>query len=331
MTKVVSLRRRALIAAPFAAGSLVFGAKSMAQSAYPSRPIRLVLPFAAGGGTDLNARILGTSMSEGLGQIFVVENRPGGGTIVAADAVAKAAPDGYTLLMSGMPTFAVAPALYPKLPFDPARDFAPIGLVASYGMVLAVPSDSPIRSVKDFLAQARREQGHMAFGSAGIAASNHLAMELLMQLTDVKLQHIPYKGSVLAMQDMLAGRIPAMFIDTATAMSQIKAGRLRIIANVSRNRSPTLPDVPTVAESGVAGYEMAIWQGLVAPAGTPPTIIQRLNHEARKATADPATRQKLAELGIDPLDSTPEEMASLMRAERAKWTAVITKGNIKPE
>ena len=299
-----------------------------AAQTYPARPVKIVVGFAAGGGTDINARIIGAKLSDHFGQSVVVENRPGAGTLIAAEAVAKSAPDGYTLLLSGLTTYAVNPSLYPKLPYDTLRDFAPVSLSGNFGLVLGVDPAVPVRTLAEFIALAKAQDGKLLYGSAGAASSNQLAMELLMQRAGIRLTHVPYKGSVVAMQDLLAGRIPVMFIDLATGMSQLRAGKIRVIATANRERSSAFPDAPTIAESGLPGYEMLIWQGVVAPAGTPANVIQRLNAGIAVAMADPRVKQKLADVGIDPLRSTPEEFGTFLKAELAKWAEVIRRGKI---
>jgi tripartite-type tricarboxylate transporter receptor subunit TctC len=313
---------------------LAVGCAALSPAAHAQvagRPIVIVVAYAAGGGTDLNARLIAQKMTENMGRPVIVENRPGAGSMIAADYVAKAPKDGNTLLLSGLTTYAAVPSLYKNAPYQPLRDFAPVALTGSFGMVLAVDPKTNIHSLKDFLAAAKAPESKMAFGSAGGGSSNQLAMELLMQQGGFRITHVPYKGSSAAMNDLLSGVLPAMFVDLATATGQIKENRIRVIATANRTRATSLPDVPTVAEAGMPGYEMSVWQGVVAPAGTPREVVVKLNEEINRAMADPATAAKLAQLGIQPLSGTPEDFSAFMKKEYDKWTDVIVKGKIQPD
>jgi tripartite-type tricarboxylate transporter receptor subunit TctC len=302
-----------------------------AQS-YPAKPIRLLVPFAAGGGTDFFARSVGGKMSEALGQTIVVENRPGASSIIAAEAAAKSAPDGYTMLLGDTTTYAVNPSVFKRLPYDPQKNFAPVSLTARFVMTLAVnPAVVKVNSVKELVDAAKKEPGKIDYATPGAGTPHHLAMELLQQRTGIKLTHVPYKGAAPAIQDMLGGQIGLMFLDLPSATPQLKGGKIKVIATATPKPSPLLPGVPTIAESGVPGFEAWAWQGFVVPAGTPPEAIAKLRDAYIKAVNDPGVRGKLLEAGIEPLQSTPQEMGDYMKSEQAKWAKVIKEGNITIE
>jgi tripartite-type tricarboxylate transporter receptor subunit TctC len=244
----------------------------------------------------------------------------------------RAAPDGYTVLLADSTTLAVNPSLYKKLPYDPQKDFLPISLTARFAMLLVVnPSLTKAASVKEFIAEAKRDPGKINFASVGAGTTHHLAMELFKQQTGISLNHIPYKGAAPAVQDLVGGQVPVMFLDLAAGGPQIRAGKIKALAVASARRISALPDVPTVAESGVPGFEAWAWQGLVVPAGTPEEVMARLHVEYSKAVGDPAVRQKLIDAGVEPLTSTPEELAAYIRSETAKWAKVVKEANIKVE
>ena len=303
---------------------------SFAQD-FPARPLKIVVPLAPGGGTDFFGRLLAGKLSENLGQPVLVENRPGGATMIGAEAVAKAPADGHTLLLSALTTYAVNPHLFRKMPYDPLRDFAPVSLTGRFALLLVVNADMPARTVAEFIALAKSRPGALDFGSPGPGSTHQLAMELFMQGAGLRLTHVPYKGAGPAMQELLAGRIPAMILDVSTGLPHLKSGRLRALAIASADRSPLMPDVPTIAESVLPGYEASAWQGVVAPAGTPPSVVSRLNAEITRAIADAGVRQKLLDAGIEPLRSTPEQFSAYIRSETVKWAEVVRKGNIREQ
>ena len=324
-----SFHRKA--AAILTIAALGFGATAFAQT-YPAKPVRLIVPYPPGGGTDLFARTVGAKLSEQLGQQIIVENRPGAATIIAAEATAKAAPDGYTLLIADSPTVAINPSLYSKLPYDPQKSFAPVTLTARYAMVLVVnPSAIKVNSVRELIEQAKKSPDKIDYASVGPGTTHHLAMELFKQQASVALNHVPYKGSAPAVQDLLGGQIPVMFLDLASAAPHIKAGKLKVLGVASQKRLAAMPDVPTVAESGLPIFEAWAWQGLVAPAGTPKEVIAKLNAEYAKAVSDNSVRQKLLDAGIEPVTSTPEELSAYIKSETAKWAKVIKDAGIKVE
>jgi tripartite-type tricarboxylate transporter receptor subunit TctC len=323
-------RRLTVVVAAAVAVALPF-AGACADS-YPTKPVRLIVPYAAGGGTDFFARTVGQKLGEGLGQTVVVENKPGAATIIGADAAAKSAPDGYTALVADSTTLAVNPSLYKKLPFDPAKDLAPVTLTARFAMLLVVnPTMSKAAGVKDLVEEAKKANGQMSYASVGAGTTHHLTMELFLQRVGVKMNHVPYKGAGPAIQDVAGGQVPVMFVDLAAGAPMIKAGKLKVLAVASPKRIAALPDVPTFAEQGVPNFEAWAWQGLAVPAGTPKDIVARLNTEYAKAIADPAVHQKLVDAGVEPVSSTPEQMAAYVKSETAKWAQVIKQADIKVE
>jgi tripartite-type tricarboxylate transporter receptor subunit TctC len=328
MTRTDFLTR---LGAALAVLAAVGAAPAAAQEAYPSKPVRVIVPYPAGGGTDFFARAAGAKLSTLLGQQIVVDNRPGAATIIGAEAAAGSPPDGYTLLLGDSATYAVNPSLYRKLPYDPQKDFAPISLTGRFALLLVVNPSVPANSVQELIRLAKSKPGQLDYGSPGPGSPHHLAMELFKQQTGIDVQHIPYKGAAPAVQDLLGGRIPMMFLDYAAGMSQIKAGKIKALAVASPERIAAMPDLPTIAESGVPGFEAWAWQGLSAPAGTPADIIAKLNAEYGKAIADPALRQKIVDAGIEPLHSTPQQMADYIRSETAKWAKVVKEGHITIE
>jgi tripartite-type tricarboxylate transporter receptor subunit TctC len=292
-----------------------------AAQAYPSKTIRMVVPFAPGGATDILARLTSQKLHDRFGQPVVVENRAGGGGNIGADYVAKAAPDGYTLLTAGIPQ-AIGMSLFKNLPYQLAKDLAPITMLATFPSVIAVHPTLPAKSVKELLALAKRRPGELNFG-ANTGSPNHLSMELLNVLAKVKMVHIPYKGAGPVVADLVAGHLHVASLGLPPAMAMVKAGKLRPIAVTGATRSPTLPDVPTVQESGVPGYEVTSWYGVFAPAGTPDAIIKRLHAEITAVLKMPDLLQRLATLGADPSGKGPEEFARHVREEIAKWEKVV--------
>jgi tripartite-type tricarboxylate transporter receptor subunit TctC len=295
---------------------------------YPTKTIRLIVPYPAGGATDFFARLVFPKMGEALGQPIVVENRPGAGTAIGASEVARSAPDGYTLLLGDAGTYAFNPTLYKKLSYDPAKDFAPVSLTGRFALILAVNPSVPAKSVKDFVAAAKSQPGKINYGAPGPGSPIHLAMEFFKQRAGLVMTPIPYKGGADAMNDLLAGRISTMFPDIASALPQIKGGKLRPLAVASAQRVAALPDLPTIGESGYPGFEAWAWQGFVAPAKTPSPIIMKLNAEFAKVMSDPAIKQRLSESGFEPQTSTPEEFSAYMKSEITKWAKVIRESNI---
>ena len=304
-------------------------ASSLAQQTYPARPVRIVAPFAPGGLADVLSRAVGERLQKQLGQPFVVENRPGAGGNIGADLVARAEPDGYTLLMSSAGILTINQFLYTAMPFDPAAALVPVSVVADMPMLLVVRRELAARDVREFLALARGTPGGLFYGSPGHGTTGHLGMELFMHATGVKLQHVPYKSAAEAVQAALAGQTQAMFDNPPTVMAQIRAGGLRALGVAARQRIPQLPDVPTIAESGVPNFEASSWFGLVAPARTPPPIVERLAAETAKAVQDPEMRARFDQLGARLVGNSPSEFAQLVARERASWGEVIKSAGIK--
>lgn len=295
---------------------------------YPTKPIRLVVPYPAGGATDFFARLVFPKMGESLGQQVVVENRPGAGTAIGASEVARSAPDGYTLLLGDAGTYAFNPTLYKKLSYDPAKDFAPVSLTGRFALILAVHPGMAVKSVKEFVQAAKSQPGKINYGAPGPGSPIHLAMEFFRQRAGLAMTPIPYKGGADAMNDLLGGRISAMFPDIASALPQINGGKLRPLAVASAKRVAALPDLPTIGESGYPGFEAWAWQGFVAPAKTPRPIIMKLNAEFAKVMSDPAIKQRLSESGFELQTSTPDEFSAYLKSEIAKWRKVIRESKI---
>jgi tripartite-type tricarboxylate transporter receptor subunit TctC len=301
-----------------------------AQQPYPARAVRLVVPSAPGGGTDITARIMAPKFSEYLGQQVVVENRAGAATMIGGEVVARSAPDGYTLLM-GISTLAINAAMYRKVAYDALKDFAPISQVVTLSNVLVTHPSLPVYSVKALVAFARARPGQINFASAGVGTNPHLSMELFLSLAGLKMMHVPYKGSGQGIVDVIAGHVPVMMPAVPTALVYIRNGRLRPLGVSGAKRSQAAPDIPTIAEAGIPGYEATQWFGILAPAGTPRAIVDRWHRETVRALKDPEVRDRLVADGADPVGSTPEEFAAFMRAETVKWAKVVKAIGIQPE
>jgi tripartite-type tricarboxylate transporter receptor subunit TctC len=302
-----------------------------AQQAYPTRPVMIVVPFAAGGGNDMMARLLAQHMSRALGQQFVVDNRAGAAGTLGARAVAKSPPDGHTLMVGHSGVFGVAPSLYSNAGYDPRKDFAPVGLIASFQQILVVHPALPVQNVKDLLALARKDPGKITYATAGIGSGSHISTELLNSMADVKLTHIPYRGSGPAQTDLVAGHVSMAITTIPPAIAQIRGGTLRAIAVTGDTRLAILPDVPTVAESGVPGYVAVIHYGMVAPAGTPKAITERLNDALNDALKSDDVKARIIDEGGDALIGTPAQQAADIDAEETKWGALVRKLGLKAE
>jgi tripartite-type tricarboxylate transporter receptor subunit TctC len=290
---------------------------------YPDRPVRLIVGFAAGGASDLVARILAQQLSEQMGQPIVVDNRSGAGGNIGADVVAKSSPDGYTLCLATVGTLSINPTLYAHISFDPIRDFAPISRVTSVPQVLVVNPSLPVHNVAEFIAYAKEQGSRLNFASGGSGTATHLAGEMFNAMAGVKMQHVAYRGTGPAMIDVLSGQVPVMFDQIATSMPLVAEGKLRALGVTSAERSPITPDLPTISESGLPGYDVSTWHGLIAPAGTPKPVIERLNAEVVKALQSPLVRERFAANGIVPISGTPEELGQLIKSELVRWRDII--------
>ena len=317
-------------AAGLAAACVAFGltATAVAQP-YPTKPIRIVVPFPPGGATDLLARDVAPKLTEAWGQSVIVDNRPGAAGNIGSELVAKSAPDGYTLEMGTVGTHAINASLYAKMPYDHVKDFVPIILVAGVPNVLVVNPAVPANSVAELIAYAKANPGKVNFASSGAGTSIHLSGELFKVMAGVQMTHIPYKGSAPALQDLLGGQVQLMFDNLPPSLPHIKAGKLRALAVTSATRAPALPDVPTLAESGLPGFEASSWFGLVAPAGTPPSIVAKIDGEVAKWLATPEAKEKLSKQGANAFGGTPEDFAKHITAETAKWAKVVKDSGAK--
>lgn len=309
-------------------GLLVIEGGSYAQT-YPGRPVRIVVQFAAGGGADFVARVVGTKLSESLGQTFLVDNRAGANGAIANELVAKSPPDGYTLLLGAAGPMTIAPAVYKSLAFDSLRDFAPITMVASSSFAVTLHPSVPAGSVKELIALAKRSPGKLTFGSSGTTGSPHLAGELFLNMADIKMIHVPYKGLAPAITDLLGGQIDALFADVGLVATHINANKLKGIAVTGAQRSALLPSLPTVAESGLRGYEAGTWYGVLAPSGTPAEIVQKLNAEILRIIALPDVRERFKTQGAESAGTTPAQFREVIRTEIAKWQKLVKAAKIE--
>jgi tripartite-type tricarboxylate transporter receptor subunit TctC len=305
--------------------------QQVALAQYPTKPVRMVVPYPPGGAVDSFARVLTQQLSEVWGQSVVVENRPGASTMIGAEQVAKSPADGYTLLLTAELTLVTLQHLYEKIPYDTLRDFAPITALVSATQALVANSSLPVKTVNDVVALAKAKPGEVTYGSFGIGSTGHLNMEVFQAMTGTRFNHIPYNGAGPAMNDVVGGHVSLMFAALSIVKGGVDAGKLRMIGVGSDRRSNEFPDVPTISESGVPGFEAKSWFGLVAPAGTPAEIIKKINEDVIKVISDPAfAQQYLAAQGLEPITETPEEFAAFIRAERKKWGKVVRDANIKP-
>ena len=319
-----------LVAQVGLAALIAFAGSAIAQN-WPAKPVRLIVPYPPGGSADILARAIGQKLAEGMGQQVIIDNRPGAGTAIGAEATAKAAPDGYTIMLGTVSSHAINPALTPGLKYDPVKDFAPVSLVASIPFALIVHPSLPAHSVKELVALAKTKPGALNFSSAGTGTSNHLAGELFKSMTGTFMVHIPYKGSAPALNDLIAGQVQLMFDLVLTTAPHVKSGAVRAIAVTGSERSSALPGVPTVAESGVPGYEVSAWFGFFAPAGTPAAIVNALNAETVKAMRLPDLRERLANQGADAVTDTPDQFAAYVKEELGKWTRVVKASGMKAD
>lgn len=321
------MRRREFIAflGGGAASSLGLARRTQAQSSYPERPITLIVPYAPGGGNDVVARAISDPMSKTLGQPIVVENHGGAGGSVGTRQVAKSAPDGYTLGLGGTGTLAVDPTLYPDVGYNPRKDFAPVGLIATGPMIVLVNQSVSARNIQELIALAKSEPGKLNYASAGIGSGIHLGTALFAEMAGIEITHIPYKGTAPALTDLLGGHVQIFFSSLPPAIGLVKGGKLRALGVTSLKRSPSFPDVPTVAEQGLPGFEAVLHYGIIAPAGTPQPIVNKLNAALRAALADPKVYQHIATEGGEPLPTSPAEYSVDIDREETKWSAIVKK------
>ena len=308
--------------------ALFAAAQAVAQT-YPDKPVHLIVPFSAGSAVDTLARVPGQKLAELWGQPIVVDNRTGANTIIGTEAAAKAAPDGYTLLLTNDAALATNPALYPKLPYAPLRDFAPITLGASIPVVLVAHASQPFASVQDLIQYAKANPGKLHYASGGNGSAQHVPMEMFKQIAGIDLVHVPYKGLGPAFNDVISGQIPIMFAGLSNTPPHIKAGRIRALAIGSAKRSSAMPDVPTMQEAGVPGFDYSAWAGVLAPAGTPPAIVQKVNADWARVIAMPEVRDKLVALGFELTPTSPAEFGEMIRREMAKVAKVVKDANIR--
>jgi len=320
-------RRRALLTALAASALPVSLARAQA---YPAKTIRLVVPFPPGGPTDVLARIVAAKLPETIGQQVVLDNKPGASGLIGADIVAKAAPDGYTLL-SNASIHVINPSLYPKSPFDAIADFVPVTQLATVPLILVVNNELPVRSVKELIAYAKANPGKLNFGSSGNAAAPHLAGESFKIVTGAAMQHVPYKGSAPALTDLIGGQVQLMFDSMPSAMPHVKAGKVRPIAVTTAKRVAAVPDLPTIAEAGVPGYDISTWYGVWAPKGTPRDIVIKMQQDIAKVLQQADTRERYAGLGAEPVGNTPDEFAAYCKSELAKWARVVKESGAKAD
>ncbi len=317
--------RRALLL-----GSLIgfFATPALAQD-WPTKPIRMIVPFPPGGGTDIISRVIANKLGESLKQVIVVENKPGAGGNIGIDLTAKASPDGYTIVMGQTSNLAINATLYPKLPYDPVKDLVPVALVADAPLALVVRANSPFRTLGDALAAARAKPGELSFASPGNGTVAHLTGELMQKAAAIKLLHVPYKGSAPALTDLLGGQIDLFMASVPTALGQIKGGKIRALAVSSAKRAPNLPDVPTIGEAGLQGFDATTWWGILAPAGTPPAIIARLNKDINAALATPEVREKIAIEGGGALGGDTETFARILKSDLDRWSEIVKSSGAK--
>jgi len=323
------MKRRHLLQA--ASAVIVLPSLAWAQDKYPGKPITLICPYAAGGNADQRSRQIGRFISTALGQPVLVDNKPGAGGNIGTEAVAHAKPDGYVIGMGNFAPLAVNPTMFKKMNFDPAKELVPVCLIEKGPLVLMVPASSQFKSVKDIIAAAKASPGKLSFASGGLGGSHHLSGEMFKSLAGLSITHIPYKGGAPATTDLMGGQVDMMFEQMYSAAPSIRAGKLRALAITSKTRSPLFPDLPTMAEAGVPGFEVQNWQGLVAPAGTPAALIKLLNETVNKALADPTIKEQMLGQGNELGGGTPEQFAALIKSEADRWGKLVKSANIRPE
>lgn len=320
-----------MLKALLVAGALLAGSLPAWAQPYPNRPLRIVVPFPPGGGTDIGTRIVAQKLQEAWGQAVIVENKPGAAGIVGTELTAKSAPDGYTFMMGNIGTHAINVSLYKKLAYDPVRDFAPVSMVADLPLLLLVHPSVPANSVKELIALAKSQPGKLNFSSSGAGGSMHVAAELFKSMTGVDMVHIPYKGGAPAVADLLSGQVALSFSTVLETIQHVKAGKVRALAVTNDHRSIALPDLPTIAEAGLPGYQSISWLALFAPAGTPKEIVNKVSAESVRILKLPDVKERLLAQGAEPIGSTPEQLAAILAADIAKYAKVIRESGYKPE
>lgn len=326
----MTANRRLLMAALCVAAANLFAAPSHAQGKYPDHPVKVLVGFTAGGGTDVAARVIAQKLSEATGQSFVIENRPGASGLIATEQVTKSPADGYTIMVGSQTTLAVAPALYKKFQIDAVKELTGMAMIGVSPLVAVVNADSPIKSIKDLIAEAKAKNGTMNFGSGGVGTTPHMAGELFAFNAGIKMVHVAYRGEAPGINDLLGGQIPFMFANLSVVKGNVEGGKLRALAVTSSKRVPSLPNVPTIAET-FPGFDAATWFVLIAPNGTPPEAVARINSEVKKIVATQDFQQRFDQLGMIPdQDRTPDEINAYIKAEIAKWAKVIKDADVKP-
>ena len=320
-----------MLKALLVAGALLAGSLPASAQPYPNRPLRIVVPFPPGGGTDIGTRIVAQKLQEAWGQAVIVENKPGAAGIVGTELTAKSAPDGYTFMMGNIGTHAINVSLYKKLAYDPVRDFAPVSMVADLPLLLLVHPSVPANSVKELIALAKSQPGKLNFSSSGAGGSMHVAAELFKSMAGVDMVHIPYKGGAPAVADLLSGQVALSFSTVLETIQHVKAGKVRALAVTNDHRSIALPDLPTIAEAGLPGYQSISWLALFAPAGTPKEIVNKVSAESVRILKLPDVKERLLAQGAEPIGSTPEQLATILSADIAKYAKVIRESGYKPE
>jgi tripartite-type tricarboxylate transporter receptor subunit TctC len=319
----------ALLVSPVLPLVLSLAASLSHAQTYPTKNVRIIVGLAPGGTTDVFTRTLAQRLTEAWGQTVIVENRPGASGMIGGEAVAKAAPDGYTLLVSPQTSLAVAPALYGKAPYDTAKDFAPVSLLGSTPLVMIVHPSFPAKTFKDFIELARKQP--LTYGSGGVGSSPHMTGELISAALGVKMTHVPYKGENPAIADTIGGQIPIMFGNLPVALPHVRSGRVVALATTTAKRSPLALEIPTMSEGGIKDFEMATWYGMLAPAGTPPELVAKIQRDAARVLSDPETRERLTKMGVDLILSTPEEFKAYLNSEIARYTKIIKAAGLKAE
>lgn len=314
--------QRIAVAALVAAGSAVVATPAFSQQ-YPTRPVRYICPFPAGDGVDLITRIVASALGETWGVQVIVDNRPGAGGTIGTDTAAKAAPDGHTVLMGVTATLAISPALHKKLPYDNAKDFTPVSMIGTAPNVLVVHPSAPVKSVSEFIAYAKANPRKISYGSAGVGTTLHLSMEMFRSMTRIEVVHVPYKGGAPALADLLGGNVMAMFGAQPLLLPHVNAGKVRALAVSTAKRSALLPNVPTVAESGLHGFDVTAWYAMLAPAGVPAPILAKLNADLVRVLTGPEVQRRFAENGVEAAASTPEQLAAFIKSEESKWSKVV--------